>query len=193
MKPEEILVRLQQQLGAATIVDSNLQTATTGVGGAGSGGGHAWVAVNAADFPKVAHFLKNDPQLHLTWLRSLTGLDYPDKNQLVVAYDLMSHDLGHEFCVKVFLPRDNPVLPTVSHVWRAAEWHEREAYDLFGIIFVGHPDSVTEDGVTHPRRILLPDDWQGFPLRKDYVFPVEYHGTPGTVELNWAQKAEYPK
>jgi len=155
--------------------------------------GHPWFAVRAEDLPKVAHFLKHDSHLRLTWLPCLTGLDYPEKSQLAVAYDLMSHELGHTICVKVFVPRDNPLIPSIAHIWRAAEWHERETYDLFGILFTGNPDSVTEDGITHPRRILLPDDWQGFPLRKDYVFPVEYHGTPGTVELNWAQKADYPK
>ena len=60
-----------------------------------------------------------------------------------------------------------PEVPSVCGVWRTADWQEREVYDLLGVVFVGHPD---------PRRILLADDWIGHPLRKDYEFPLEYHG-----------------
>ena len=78
-----------------------------------------------------------------------------------------------EVALKVVLPRwkgdvvgELPELPTVSGVWRTADWHEREVFDLLGVRFVGHPD---------PRRILMNDDWVGHPLRKDYEFPLEYH------------------
>jgi NADH-quinone oxidoreductase subunit C len=77
---------------------------------------------------------------------------------------------GDRFTVKVMLPRggegDWPTVPSVAAIWQAADWHEREAYDLFGIRFAGHPDL---------RRILMNDDWVGHPLRKDYEFPLEYH------------------
>jgi NADH-quinone oxidoreductase subunit C len=86
--------------------------------------------------------------------------------------------------VKVYCPRENPRVPSVVDVWKAADWHEREAFDMFGIIFDGHPDL---------RRILCADDWVGYPLRKDYVFPREYHGIPGSVELDWQQQPDYPK
>ena len=75
-------------------------------------------------------------------------------------------------------------MPSVVRFWPAADWHEREAYDMFGIVFDGHPDL---------RRILCADDWEGFPLRKDYVFPREYHGIPASVELDWQQQPDYPK
>lgn len=154
---------------------------------------HPWFAVSATDWPKVATFLRDDGELRLGCLRCITGLDYPDKKQQAAAYDLISIKFKHEICVKVFVPREKPEIPSVAEIWHAADWHERETYDLVGINFTGHPDSVETDGVTHPRRILLPDDWAGHPLRKDYVFPKEYEGIPGTVEMDWAQKPNYPK
>jgi len=77
----------------------------------------------------------------------------------------MKHN--HKLTLKVLLPRDNPVVPSVERVWRAADWHEREAYDLFGIIFEGHHNL---------KRILLPEDWEGHPLRKDYKVQEYYQG-----------------
>jgi NADH-quinone oxidoreductase subunit C len=91
--------------------------------------------------------------------------------------------LENPFAVHVRVPRDKPLIPSVADVWRAADWHEREAYDLMGIVFENHPDSVTDHDGTHPRRILCPDDWEGHPLRKDYKFPMEYHGIPAVTEF----------
>jgi len=73
----------------------------------------------------------------------------------------------HAIGMKAFLPRETPSLPTVDDVWPAANFHEREAFDLFGIVFEGSKDL---------RRILLPEDWEGHPLRKDYKYPDFYHG-----------------
>jgi NADH-quinone oxidoreductase subunit C len=78
------------------------------------------------------------------------------------------------FAVRVRVPRDGGHIASVADVWPAADWHEREVFDMFGVIFDGHPDF---------RRILCPDDWVGYPLRKDYEFPLEYHGIPGTTEF----------
>jgi NADH-quinone oxidoreductase subunit C len=86
------------------------------------------------------------------------------------------------FAVNVRVDRADAHIPSVADVWPAADWHEREAYDLVGIVFDGHPDSVEDLDGLHPRRILCPDDWAGYPLRKDYAFPIEYHGIPGTTE-----------
>ena len=164
-------------------------------------GGHPWVSIGVEHWVQVARFLRDDPQIRLDGLRCITGLDYPDKSQLCAAYDLLSFEFQHEFCVKVFVERPAlptlPEIPSVADIWRAAEWHEREAFDLLGINFPGNPDSVTDEftgqTLTHPRRILLPDDWVGYPLRKDYQFPKEYEGIPGSVEMDWAQKPNYPK
>ncbi len=181
----QIAARIAEVLGPGVATSSHLE------------GGHPWVAVAPAGLLPLARFLRDDPQLRFDILRSVTGLDYPDKKLLAAAYDLMSFEFHHEFCLKVFVPRDQPLIPSVSSVWHAADWHEREAWDLLGINFTDHPDSVTDTvagrTVTHPRRILLPDDWDGFPLRKDYAFPSEYHGIPGTVETDWEQKPNYPK
>jgi NADH-quinone oxidoreductase subunit C len=145
---------------------------------------HPRVHVAAEHWRGVAEFLRDEPGMQFDWLANLSGVDYVADNQFCVVYDLWSFELDHRFAVKVYAPRSDDVhFPSVVDLWPAAEWHEREAFDLFGIIFDGHPDL---------RRILLADDWEGFPLRKDYVFPREYHGIPGSVELDWQQKANYP-
>lgn len=142
---------------------------------------HPRVHVKPERWLEIARFLKTDPRLKFDWLSNLSGMDYVADNQLAVVYDLWSFDLKHSFAVKVYCDRVTPSIPSVANLWKAADWHEREAYDMVGIVFVGHPD---------PRRILLPDDWAGFPLRKDYIFPREYRGIPGSVELDWQQKRE---
>jgi len=132
----------------------------------------------AEHWREVAAFLRHDPQMQFDWLRCLSGVDYAADNQLCVVYDLWSFERRHDLAIKVFTARTFPSVPSVVDLWPAADWHEREAYDLLGILFPGHPDL---------RRILLADDWEGHPLRKDYVFPREYHGIPGSVELDWQQ------
>jgi NADH-quinone oxidoreductase subunit C len=146
---------------------------------------HPRVHVDVEHWRDLAEFLRHDPALQFDWLACVSGVDYVADNQFTVVYDLTSFELGHSFAVKVFAPRtDDTHFPSVCDLWPAAEWHEREAFDLFGIFFDNHPDL---------RRILMADDWEGFPLRKDYVFPREYHGIPASVELDWQQKPDYPK
>jgi NADH-quinone oxidoreductase subunit C len=123
--------------------------------------------------------LKTDAELKFDWLRCLSGIDYAADALVCVRYDLWSSEHRHTLAVKVYAPRTEPVVPSVAHLWATANWHEREAYDLVGITFDGHPEL---------RRILLADDWEGHPLRKDYVFPRAYHGIPGSVELDWQQR-----
>jgi NADH-quinone oxidoreductase subunit C len=142
---------------------------------------HPRVHIAADSWRKVAQYLRHEPLLSFDWLANLSGIDYAADEQLCCAYHLWSFDLRHSFALKVFTSREAPSIPSVCNLWRAANWHEREAYDLLGIDFPGHPDL---------RRILCADDWVGFPLRKDYRFPREYHGIPGSVELDWQQKPE---
>lgn len=145
---------------------------------------HPRVHTTAKDWRRIAEFLRNDPALAFDFLQCLTAIDYVADNQLCAAYDLYSTEHEHVFAVKVYMDRDNPHVDSVCDLWPAADWHEREAFDLMGIVFDGHPDL---------RRILLPEDWEGHPLRKDYIFPREYHGIPGSYELDWQQKPDYPK
>jgi NADH-quinone oxidoreductase subunit C len=167
--PEETCKLLKSEFGNAVEA-----TATEGA--------HPYAQIAADRWPEVAKFLRHDDRLDYTMLRSITALDLLEDNILACVYDMVRVPLGdpgtlitatHEFAVRVVTDRDNPLIPTVSHVWPAADWHEREAFDLMGIRFSGHPDL---------RRILCADDWIGHPLRKDYEFPREYHGIPATTE-----------
>lgn len=144
-----------------------------------------WIEVRPAELPEVCQFLRDDPAMQFEMLNCITAVDYletdakklpktPVVPHIELIYHLSSLTRRHRLTLKVMLPRwrDNlpgqlPRVPTVCHIWKTAEWHEREVYDLSGVEFVGHPDM---------RRILCPEDWVGHPLRKDYQMPVEYHG-----------------
>ena len=103
------------------------------------------------------------------YLRCQGGYDVGPGQELVSFYYLVkladNADRPEEVCVKVFLPRHDPKVPSVYWIWRTADWQERETYDLYGIEYVGHP---------HLKRILLPEDWVGWPMRKDYITPDFY-------------------
>ena len=115
----------------------------------------------------VCAHLKTDPALAFDCLSNQSGVDYPKRNEIEVVYHLFSYAKRHACVLKVGVPRDNPSMPTVCRVWQTAIWQEREVFDLLGVVFESHPDL---------RRILLPEDWVGHPLRKDFVEPTEYHG-----------------
>jgi NADH-quinone oxidoreductase subunit C len=130
-------------------------------------GRDASAVVPAAQVADIARFCKTDPALAFDCLSNLSGVDYPKRSVIQVVYHLYSYHHRHAFVLKVDAVRDNPVVVTVAQVWSHAEWEEREAYDLLGVVFEGHPDL---------RRLLMPEDWPGHPLRKDFVEPQEYHG-----------------
>jgi NADH-quinone oxidoreductase subunit C len=125
------------------------------------------IAVTAESIRAVGTFLRDDPDLRFDVLTNQTGVDYKAKGLIQIVYHLYSYPHRHGIVLKVDVPRDTPVLPSVDGVWKAAEWLEREIYDLVGVTFEDHPDL---------RRLLMPEDWIGFPLRKDFVEPEEYHG-----------------
>lgn len=128
-----------------------------------------WVVIAPEAIGEVAAFVKADPDLAFDNLMCLSAVDYPKETppRMEVVYHLLSYQHGHRFVLKVHVPRDGGHVPTVESVWSVANWHEREAFDLYGIVFDGHSDL---------RRILLPDDWQGHPLRKDWTDPDFYNG-----------------
>ena len=147
-----------------------------------------FVVVEPVDLLEICRHLRDDHALKFDVLNCISGTDYfePDAKKapkagfephLEVVYHFSSFTHKHRIVFKVLLPRwkgdkagELPEVPSVVPLWNTADWHERETYDLCGVRFVGHPDLT---------RILLSDDWVGHPLRKDYEFPLEYHGIRG--------------
>jgi NADH-quinone oxidoreductase subunit C len=132
-----------------------------------------WLIIQTDQIAEVCQELFANPQTYFDFLSCLTGMDNgPEAGTVEVIYHLYSIPFDHHLVLKVVTDRltpagELPTVPTLSHIWRSADWHEREAYDLVGIRFGGHPDL---------RRILCVDDWNGHPLRKDYEWPEYYHG-----------------
>ena len=126
-----------------------------------------WSTVESSAVLEISRFLRDDSRLGMDHLELLGGADY--KEHLEVVYVVFSMKHRHRYTIKCRLPREAPSVPSVESVWSVANWHEREAYDMFGIVFEGHSDL---------RRLLCPDDWEGYPLRKDYVFPKTYRDMP---------------
>ena len=147
-----------------------------------------WIEVAPASIVDVATYLRDEQDLAFDFLNCISGVDYFHTDErkaknaewephVEVVYHLSSIRHKHRLVIKVVLPRwkndvagELPEVPSVTGVWRTADWHEREVYDLMGVRFTGHPDF---------RRILCPEDWIGHPLRKDYEMPTEYHGIRG--------------
>lgn len=127
--------------------------------------GDSWILVPATDVFRVLSCLKNDHGIN--YLACLSGVDY--MSSFGVVYQLRSLKNKVDVTLKVILPKENPVITTISALFPAVEWFEREAFDMLGIQFQNHPDL---------RRILMPEDWVGHPLRKDYQAPTEYQGIP---------------
>lgn len=125
---------------------------------------NGWLTVNveAANWLSFAQSLRNVPELQFDFLFCLTCVDW--KTHLTMVYHLRSTIHKHELVVKAKLDRTNPEIETVSHIWRTAEFHEREVYELFGVQFLNHPDL---------RLLILPDGWEGKkPLLKDFEDPI---------------------
>ena len=147
-----------------------------------------WIEVTPAGLPDVCRHLRDDADLQFDMLNCISGVDYlhtdPKKAakadwepHISLVYHLSSTVHKHTLVLKVSVARwkddhegDLPEVPSVTSLWRGADWHEREVFDLIGVHFIGHPDL---------RRILCPEDWVGHPLRKDYESPAEYHGIRG--------------
>jgi NADH-quinone oxidoreductase subunit C len=147
-----------------------------------------WIEIAPDAIVEVCTYLRDTEPFCFEMLNCLTVVDYcePDPKKaaklswephLELVYHLSSISKKHTLVLKVQLPRwkddiegELPEIASVAGVWRTADWHEREVYDLSGVRFLGHPNL---------RRILCPEDWVGHPLRKDYEMPLEYHGIRG--------------
>ncbi|MFN7132684.1 MAG: NADH-quinone oxidoreductase subunit C, partial [Myxococcales bacterium] len=122
---------------------------------------------------ELATFLRDDEALRFDFLQDETAVDHPAEELLRVVIHLWSYPHRHGFKLKVELPRQEPRCPSLAAVWPAACWFEREIFDLFGVHFEGHPEL---------RRLLMPDDWVGHPLRKDYREAGGYAGVSNERE-----------
>jgi NADH-quinone oxidoreductase subunit C len=154
MTQEELVSQLQARFGDA-------------VGALSETKGDRFVFVKADKIAEVCAYLKSTAGLQFDFCRDVTAVDWPARKVIEVVYHLYSMVHRHMLVLKVEVDREAPVVGTVEGVWKASTWLEREIYDLFGVSFTGHSDL---------RRILLPDDWVGYPLRKDYQEAGGYHG-----------------
>lgn len=118
------------------------------------------IRINAGDLLAVCHALYKNPEVYFDMLSCVTGIDNgPQTGTMEIAYNLYSIPFDLHLMLKITIPRDDAKVESVSGIWRTADWHEREIFDMFGVHFNNHPDL---------RRILMPADWEGHPLRKDY-------------------------
>jgi NADH:ubiquinone oxidoreductase subunit C len=146
MTAEEIKSKISELLPVATFEE---------------GGEWPTVVISPNEWKSFAEVLRSAENLNFNYLFCLTCIDW--KTHLMMVYHLTSTTQRHTLVVKSKLERSNPEIETVSDIWRTAEFHEREVFDLFGVNFLNHPDL---------RRLLMTDEWVGFPLRKDYEDPV---------------------
>ena len=146
MQKDELKIRLGQLLPSAAFEDSAEWTT---------------ILVDPAVWEDFARHIRSEADLYFDYLFCLTAVDW--KTYFTVVYHLTSTVHRHTLVVKLKLDRERPSVRTVSDIWRTAEFHEREAFDLMGVVFTGHPDL---------RRLFMTDEWQGWPLRKDYEDPV---------------------
>jgi NADH-quinone oxidoreductase subunit C len=141
-----VLASLQNALGTAILASSEFR-------------GDLSVVVRPDAIVDVARFLRDNDDLRYNFLENLCGVDYLGRDpRFEVVYHVLSHHHRHRVCLKVGLPEENPTVASLTGLWPTANWQEREAFDMFGVVFTGHPSL---------QRILMPDDWDGYPQRKD--------------------------
>lgn len=149
MEPAQVIEKLKGVLADA-------------ISGEGSHAGQPWVECPRDRVHDVLAFLRSDPELAFDSLMDVTAVDYLNQGapeRYAVVYNLLASTTGTRFRVKTWAPEDDPVVPTASDLWKAADWGEREVYDMYGVEFSGHPNLI---------RIMLPEYYTGHPLRKDY-------------------------
>ena len=156
MSFDQIIEHIKSHLGASFVADTDFNASPQAI------------ITEASSLHELMVFLHQNEQLYFDSLSCLTALDGGvDSATLELVYNLYSIPFDHHLMVKVSLDKEQPKISSLVDIWQTADWHEREAFDLMGIQFVGHPDL---------RRILLPADWEGHPLRKDYKEQQYYRG-----------------
>ncbi|MDX1412060.1 MAG: NADH-quinone oxidoreductase subunit C [Nitrospirales bacterium] len=160
MQFEEIITKLKEKFG-----EEHIKPVTELAG-------DPYAFVPADKIVEMVTFLRDTPEFQFDCLSNLTGVDAPP-DDLDAVYHFFSYDPAkfHSLTLKIRVPKSNPKIPTIEKVYPTANWQEREAFDLVGLQFEGHSDL---------RRIMLPDDWKGHPLRKDYQEEEDYHGIDTT-------------
>jgi NADH-quinone oxidoreductase subunit C len=151
---EEIVEKIKSSLG------DNILSVETPLG-------DAVVHIAPAVLPKVCEFIKNDPDLDFDYLSNISGVDYLDQDReprFEAVYEFHSIDKNHSVRLRVGMEEENPSVPTISHLWKSADFPERELFDMFGMNVEGHPDL---------RRLIMPENWEGHPLRRDYSLTTE--------------------
>ena len=162
LSPADIVERLRAQFGDDILTSEEVH-------------GHAVATVSPSRYPEVATFLRDERELDFDFFDFLTAVDYRQKEKgFEVVTHLYSTRLNHHVRLKVECEAEDPRCPTISHVWPGANWFEREAWELFGIVFDGHPHLV---------KLVLPEQFEGHPLRKDFaLMSREAKPWPGEVE-----------
>jgi NADH-quinone oxidoreductase subunit C len=170
INPQELFDLLKQQFAEA-VIEIDSETPTEPI-----------ISCDPLKIHEISDFLRTDKHLLFDSLMNLSGVDDANGEKIVaedesytieggtlsVYYHLDSTSQNHKATLKVSAPRENPEVESVENIWKGADWHEREAYDMYGIKFLNHPNLI---------RILMPYDWDaGYPLRKDYKNPEYYQG-----------------
>jgi len=161
MNFEDIVTKISESFGESVIEEKN------------EDGLMPFIVISKEKLLKVCSFLHETEGLYFDMLSCITGIDLGvDIGEMEVVYNLYSIPYNHSLTLKIRFERtiegnSLPCAPSLTGIWQTANWHERETYDLMGVYFEGHPDL---------RRILLPEDWEGYPLRKDYEEQEKYHG-----------------
>ncbi len=153
MLPNEIYNKLKSEFGDAVLEYNDNQPVDS------------FILIRADQLFDICHTLRDKEEYLFDYLMCLSGMDLGEN--VGVVYHLYSMKYKHKLVLKVIVPKSEPKVPSVERIWKSADWHEREAYDLVGILFEGHHNMI---------RILCPYDWEGHPLRKDYEAPESYHG-----------------
>ena len=134
--------------------------------------------LEAKELVNACHYLNESKEINMDFLVLITSCEKKSGYQSI--YSLHSTKSKKSIRIKVTVPKNNPIVPTISHIWSTADWFEREAYDMMGIIYTGHPNL---------KRILNPENWEGYPLRKDYIPPSDcLNGPHPLTETEMAEK-----